>query len=124
MRKILAATAAALTFGGAIAAAALPATAQAREWREHHEWRGGHEWRGRGDWDHHRDGGAALAAGIAGLAVGAALAGGGPHYYSYGYSYPAYGYGYDYGPAVCETQRWVWDPYIGRHVLVRRHYPC
>lgn len=124
MRKILAATAAALTFGGAVAAAALPATAQAREWRGEH-----HEWRGRGDWDHHRDsGGAALAAGIAGLAIGAALSGGGPHYYSYGYSYPAYRYDYydddDYRPAICETQRWVWDPYIGRHVLVRRHYPC
>ena len=125
MRKILAAGMAALTFGGAVTAAALPATAQARDWHDgdRHEYRG-RDFHGHGDWDRHRgDGGAAIAAGIAGLAIGAALSDGGPRYYSYGY--PAYSYDDDDAPyAVCETQRWVWDPYIGRHVLVRRHYPC
>jgi hypothetical protein len=127
MRKILAAGAAALTLGGAMAAAAVPATAQAREWHGGHHG-GGHAWRGHGGWDHHYrgGGGATIAAGIAGLAIGAALADSGPRYYGgygYSYGYPGY-YGYDYGPAVCETSRWVWDPYIGRRVLVRQHYPC
>jgi hypothetical protein len=122
MRKILAAGMAALTVGGAVATAALPSTVQAREWHGgHHNWRG-HAYRG--DWRHHRhDDGAAIVAGIAGLAIGAALADDGRGYYGYGYGYPAY-YDYGYRPAVCESDRWVWDPYIGHRVLVRRHYPC
>lgn len=141
MRKILAAGLAALTFGGAVAAAALPTAADAREWH------GGYGDRGfRGDWGHHRrdNGGAAVVAGIAGLAIGAALANSGHHgyrrdydrgyygrsYYDYGYS-PGYydeddyGYGYGYQPyAVCTSRHWVWDPYIGRRVLVTSHYAC
>jgi hypothetical protein len=112
MRKTLAAGLAALTFGGAVAAAAVPATAEARPY--HH------------GYSHHRGGdaaGAAIVAGIAGLALGAALSDNHPHYYSRSYyGYPAYGYGY--GPRVCETRHWTWDPYIGRRVLVTSHYAC
>lgn len=114
MRKTLAAGLAALTFGGAVAAAAVPATADARPYHY--------------GYGHHRHGdaaGAAIVAGIAGLALGAALSDNHPHYYSRGY-YPAYryDYSYGYGPRVCETRHWTWDPYIGRRVLVTSHYAC
>ena len=94
------------------------ATADARDYHGGYGYRGG--------WDHHGgNGGAALVAGIAGLAIGAAIAESGhPHYrggYAYGYGYPAYGYG---GYGVCETRHWTWDPYIGRRVLVTQHYAC
>jgi hypothetical protein len=119
MRKILAAGVAALTFGGAVAAAAIPTTAAAREFHGGYGYRGG--------WDHHHgDNGAAIFAGVAGLALGAALADSGHHHYyrSYGYGPAYYNYDYDYAPAVCESRRWVWDPYIGRRVLVTHHYAC
>jgi hypothetical protein len=115
MRKTLAAGLAALTFGGAVAAAALPTAAEARP----HGYYGGHYYR-------HNDNGAAVVAGIAGLAIGAALASNShPHYYrSYGYSYgPGY-YDYGYYPRICESRRWVWDPYIGRRVLITNRYEC
>ena len=139
MRKILAAGLAALTFGSAVAAAAIPTAADAREWR------GDRGYGYRGDWNHHRrgDGGGAIVAGIAGLAIGAALASGGhrdnygrgyygrrDYDYGYGYGYSPgyydegdYGYGYD-SYAVCASRHWVWDPYIGRRVLVTSHYAC
>src|ERR1700761_1723960 len=105
MRKMLTAGLAALTLGSAVAAAAVPATADARPYY-------GHYYR-------HGNGGAAVAAGIAGLAIGAAIADSGrPHYYGYGYGYPGYGSG------VCEPRHWAWDPYVGRRVLVTQHYPC
>jgi hypothetical protein len=115
MRKTLAAGLAALTFGGAVAAAAIPTTAAAREWRG-----GYHGYRG--DWDHHRgNNGAAIFAGVAGLALGAALADGGHRYYGgYGYAPGYYGYGY----RTCVSRHWTWDPYIGRRVLVTTHYAC
>jgi hypothetical protein len=131
MRKIVTAGLAAVTLGGAIAASAAPAEAQPyRGWGGYYGgyYHGGH---------HHNDvAGPALAAGVLGLAVGAALGSSAPHYaaypaYSYGYApaYPAYGYapgyyGYSYGPAYCQTGRWAWDPYIGRRVWVRSAYPC
>lgn len=144
MRKTLAAGLAALSFGGAIAATALPSAAEARDWR------GGYYG---GDWDrhhhHNNSTGTAIVAGIAGLAIGAALAdsshsrsyyNGGYYdrgYYDRGYGYygsgyGSYGYGYapgyyDYGYqpyAMCESRRWVWDPYIGRRVLIRSRYAC
>jgi len=62
-------------------------------------------------WRHHyyHHGGGALAAGIAGLAVGAAIAG----------SHPYYGpYGYYYGPR-CRVYT-VWSPYYGAYVQRRR----
>jgi hypothetical protein len=134
MKKTLAAATAALTFGGAVAAAALPTAAQARDWRG-----GGYRYYGGyGGYHHHNDAaGAALVAGIAGLAIGAALADSGHRsyyrsgYYGYGYvpGYDGYGPGYyDYGYyrpyGVCSSERWVWDPYIHERVLIRHRYAC
>lgn len=69
-------------------------------------------------------GGGAVLAGVAGLAVGAALASG--PYYRGGYGYygdPYYhdyyrGYGYGYYPRGCFIER-RFDPYYGRPVHVR-----
>lgn len=135
MRKVLAAGMAAITFGGAMAAA-LPAAADEHGWHgDHHGYRGEYGgYRGdygdyRGDWDHHRRHGdnaaaAALVAGIAGLAIGAALTDGNHRTYSRGYYAPGY-YDYGYRPyAMCESRRWVWDPYIGRRVMVTSRYEC
>lgn len=126
MRRTIAAALAALTFAGAIAT-----TAEARDRR------------------HYRDrdnNGAAVAAGVAGLAIGAALASGSRDrgYYNNGRYYDRgyYGRGYDnrryyrdrryYGPPRysyydnrrpyrqrCDTVR-QWDPYYGGYVRVRR----
>jgi hypothetical protein len=71
-----------------------------------------------------------VAAGVVGLALGAALASdpGYSHrgYYDRGYYdggyYPGY-YGYG-GYRTCETTRWVWDPYIGRRVPMVSRYAC
>ncbi len=134
MRKVLVATMAAVTFGGAVAAAALPAQAQSRYYSQR-------------DYRHNRnndnDVGVAIAAGVVGLALGAALAGSSNRssrgYYSQGYGYnqrygynqpygysqryaPAYGQGYGY--QVCESRRRVYDPYLGRRVVVRERYAC
>lgn len=76
MKKVVAAGLAALTLGGSLSAAGA-ADAQARY----------HGYYGHRGYDR---GGTALAAGIAGLAIGAAVAGQ-PRYYG---AYPAYGYGY------------------------------
>ena len=122
MRKTLAAGLAALTFGGAVAAAAIPTAAEARP-------HGGYYGGGYGYGGHHyrhNDNGAAIVAGIAGLAIGAAIADGGRShsYYRGGYGYaPAYDYDY-YRPRICESRRWTWDPYIGRRVLVTSRYEC
>src|SRR5579859_7247538 len=98
MRKALTAALAALTLGGAVSATAVT-SAEARPYY------GGHYYG-------HRGNGAGLAvAGIAGLALGAAIASDHPRYYR----------GY-YG--TCYTTRWVWDPYYGRRVPVREAYPC
>jgi hypothetical protein len=119
MRKALTAAMAAITLGGAVCATAAPAEAQ--------HYRGGYY----GGHYRHDNGGAAVAAGVLGLALGAAIASdhGYSHgYYDRGYGYyggPAYAYGYGY-PAyrTCVTTRWVWDPYIGRRVPVREAYAC
>jgi hypothetical protein len=112
MKKLLTAGLAALTLGGSVLGAAAPASAR--------------------DWDHHggryygHGNGAAVAAGIAGLAVGAALAGGGNYYAPPGYYYgppPAYYAGpayYSYYHS-CRVA-WRWDPYWGRYVRVRACY--
>ncbi|WP_207801754.1 hypothetical protein [Phenylobacterium hankyongense] len=137
MKKSLAAAMAAITFGGAVAATALPAQA---ERYEHH---GGYDHGGYGRgyeggryYGHRDNGGAALAAGVVGLALGAALASSNNHSYGYsnrsygynnGYYAPSYGYsgyGYDEPYQVCESRRWVYDPYIGRRVMVRSSYAC
>lgn len=118
-KKILTGALAALTLGGAMAAAAtLPAAAQ-----EHWGWRGGHErgygrgydrdrgWRGY-DRDRGWRGGGGTAA-LLGLSLGAALAG--------GYTAPAY-----YPPAYYTVPRCRveirWNPYWGGYDRVRVCY--
>ncbi len=114
MRKIITAGLAALTLAGGLGAASANAE----------EWRGGNR--------HHDGSGAAVAAGIAGLAIGAALASDHDRYdgrgydrgygdYRSGYYYrtPARAYGdYDrrgyYDHRRCVT-RTVWDPYWGEY---------
>jgi hypothetical protein len=66
-----------------------------------------------------------VGAGLAGFALGAALAG------PYGYGYPGYYYGpgyydgYDgYYGAACVGTRRVWDPYYGGYVIRRFRYAC
>jgi hypothetical protein len=119
MRKALTAAMAAITLGGAVCATATSAEAQ-------HYGHGGYYHGGHG---HYGNGGAAVAAGVVGLALGAAIASNHGPYYGNGYyapAYaPAYAYGYDYPYyRTCVTTRWVWDPYYGRRVPVRQPYAC
>ena len=97
MRKIITAGLAAATL---VAGLGIGSTASAEE--RHH--------------DHDR--GAAVAAGIAGLAVGAAIAGSHPRYYydEGGYYDRPYGYYYD---RRCRSYT-VWDPYAYAYVVRRR----
>ena len=112
MRKALTAAMAAITLGGAVCAAAAPADARP------HGYYGGHYYR-------HGNGGAAVAAGVVGLALGAALASNHGPYYGHAYYGGPYAYDYDYPYyRTCVTTRWVWDPYIGRRVPVRQPYAC
>ena len=69
----------------------------------------------------HGDAGAAVAAGILGLAVGAAIASS-HHDYDRGY-YGGYGYGYApaYYGETCRSY-WQWSPRWGRYVRVERCY--
>ena len=131
MRKILTTALAALTLGGAALAAAAPASADPHGWHGGGgggDWHGGggHDWHGggwRGDGWRGDDGGAALVAGIAGLAIGATLA---DHSYGYG-SGPYYGGGpgyYDEPYATCYASRRVWDGYAGRYIIERTPYAC
>jgi hypothetical protein len=130
MRKTLSVALAALTLaGGALSAGA----ADARDHRYYNSGRYYHRDR--------NDDGAAIVAGIAGLAIGAALAGGGhDRYYDNGYrgSYyrqgyydrgrydrgyynrgyyaqPGYAYGYGYAPRRCRTTTY-WDPYADAYI--------
>ena len=111
MKKLLIGALTGLTAAGALAAAA---PASARDW-DHNQYRG-------------HDDGAAVAAGIAGLAVGAALASGDHGYYApapvyYGGPPPAYYAGptyYSYA-GRCHTQ-WRWSPYWRRYERVRACY--
>ena len=128
MRKILAASVAALTFAGAVAATAPAEARPYGHYRYYHR-------------HHDNDAGVAIAAGVVGLALGAALASdsGRSGYYNRGYySRPYYdgyygrpyyggygGYGaYDGGYAVCTSRRLVWDPYIRRRVEIVDRYAC
>lgn len=117
MRKILTGALATLTLAGALAAAA-PASAHDR---------------------HRGNSGAAVAAGIAGLAIGAALASGNDGYYYYdrpyygsyyaprAYYYDAPPPGYYAGPRYyyrhggCRSE-WRWDRWSGGYVRVRACY--
>lgn len=130
MRKLLTAAMAAITLGGAVAATATPAAARPHGYYGGGYYGGGY-YGGRYYGGHHHHGdaaGAAVVAGIAGLALGAALADNGSRYSRvyYGPAYD-YDYGYVYGPPryrICEGSHWAWDPYIGRNVLVRDRYAC
>ena len=116
MKKVLTGALAALTLVGAAAATVTPAAAQ--------PWRGGYHggyggYRGgygyRGGWGP----GAAVGAGILGLAVGASLAH--PAYgYGYGYGAPGPYYG-GYGYYGCRTHL-RWNPYWGGYERVRACY--
>lgn len=141
MRKVLASTIAAVTFGGAVAATAAPA--QAQSYYRHR------------DRDNNDAAAAAIIAGVAGLALGAALAskdknrgyynnrnydpryGSSRGYYNNGYGYaPGYayapqygsaygaGYGSGYGYRTCTRTERVWDPYRHRTVKVKRRFAC
>ncbi len=116
MNKIIAGGLAALTLAGTLAASA-PASAEPYR---------GHYYR------HHDNSGAAIAAGIAGLAIGAAIAGGSNHGYDRYASRPVYYYdgpppAYYAGPTYysryerCRTQ-WRWDRYYQEYVRVRACY--
>ena len=108
MKKILTGGLAALTLGGVVLGGATTASARG--------------------WDHHDNGGAAVAAGIAGLAIGAALASSDRGYYAPAPAYyaqpapgyyegPAYGNSYD----RCRTE-WRWNPRWGHYQRVRACY--
>ena len=123
MRKALTVAMAAITLGGAVVATAAPA--EARPHGYYGGYYGGHY--------RHDNTGAAVAAGVVGLALGAALASNSHSYYDRGYydrgyyapGYYAPGYYYGgYGYRTCESTRWVWDPYIGRRVPVTSRYAC
>jgi hypothetical protein len=120
MKKIITGAMAALTLGSA----AIAGPASARGWYGYH---------------HDNDAGAAIAGGLVGLALGAAIAGSSrQHYYGgyydrgyYGAPYygPAYygGYGGYYGAGyggVCIGRRTVWDPYWDGYRVRTFRYAC
>lgn len=125
MRNLLKKTLLGATLGATVLTVAAPAEAQ---YRRYHR-----------DRDHT---GAAVVAGVAGLAIGAALASGrrdryydrgGYGYYNRGYGYYDRGYYprraynrgyynrgyYDRGYGYRCRTRWTYDPYVGRRVRVR-----
>ena len=120
MRKIWTSAAAGLALVGTAVTVATPADAQ--------RWRGGGRYHG--GWHRGGGSGAAVAAGILGLGVGAAIASSNRGYYAhpgyYGYGAPVYyggpgyyapppPYAYGYG---CRSD-WRWDGWRGRYVRVR-----
>ena len=131
MRKILLAGAAATTLIGGTTASVAPASAQNMHMHNGGHY-GGHSYGYHGGYyGHGHYYGGALAAGVIGFGLGAALAS--PYYYDsypgyyYGPSYyygPDYGYGYGYGYGTCYSRQWVWSPYAGRYVLQSVPYAC
>ena len=107
MKKILTGALAALTLGGVVLGGATQASAR--------------------DWDHHGGGGAAVAAGIAGLAIGAAIASDHPYYAAAPAYYAAPPPAYYEGPAYYSYDRdcrveWRWNRHWGRYERVRACY--
>lgn len=141
MRKMLTAAVAAITVAGGVAAVSGPAQAEPYRYYRHKD-------------RNNNDAGVAIAAGVVGLALGAALASSGNNrrsssYYDNGYYQPYYGnsyYGsgyrqpyydrgpysrpyayqdrYAYSPRVCTTRERVYDRYTGRPMTIRRQYAC
>jgi hypothetical protein len=119
MKKLIAGALAAFT----LAAVAMPASAEARPYH------GGYGYYG----DRHRGNGDAVAAGIAGLAIGAIIGSAASQprgYYEQprgyygapsGYYGPSRGY---HEPRYCVSRDRVWDPYLGRRVTIERSYQC
>ena len=108
MKKILTGALAALTLGGVVLGGATQASAR--------------------DWDHHGDRtGAAVVAGIAGLAIGAALASDHPYYAPAPVYYAAPPPAYYEGPAYysydndCRVE-WRWNRRWGHYERVRACY--
>jgi hypothetical protein len=125
MRKFMTSALAAVTFAGAVAATATPAAADHYRRTYYRSHRGSDA------------AAAAIVAGVAGLAIGSALSsnGGSRTYYReryydrpyYGRSYYGGSYYYDddyYRPRICISRERVWDPYIGRRVVIQREYHC
>lgn len=118
MRKLLSVVLAAATVAGGFATAG---AADARERGRYYD-----RYDGRYDGRYYRrqnDDGAAVAAGIAGLIIGSALASGSnsrTYYDNRGYYAPRYGYSY-YEPRYrrCRTVT-SWDPYYGGYVRQTR----
>jgi hypothetical protein len=120
MNKMVTGAMTALTLAGTALSAA---PASARDW---------------GGYRHHNDDvGYAVAGGLVGLALGAALSshhdyyggyggyGYAPYGYGYGGAYRPYGYGYyQPGYATCVARRPMWDPYYGRYVTRPVRYAC
>ena len=112
MRKLLTASLAALTLASTLAGATAASAQYHRDGRHDHD-----------------NSGAAVAAGIAGLAVGAALASGDHGRYDgyrggYYYGEPRYAYSYYYGDGYagarhCRTRN-VWDPYARAYIQQTR----
>lgn len=113
MKKLIAGALAAVT----MAAVTIP-TADARPYRD------GGRYYSYGN--NHRHNGDAVAAGIAGLAIGAIIgsASSQPRYYDAPRGYYAPPPRVYYEPRYCSTRDWAWDPYLRRNVLVERSYPC
>lgn len=122
MGKTLSAALAALTLAGGVLATS------AADARPHGYHGGGYYHGGRYYYRDRHNGDAALAAGVVGLALGAALASGGghssyyyrdypppPRYYHRYYGPPPYAYGYGYPRGGCRTQTY-WDPYYDTYV--------
>jgi hypothetical protein len=131
MRKALTTTLAAVTAVGAVLATAAPAEAQ-----RYRHYNGGHRHHGGGDAT-----AAAIIGGVAGLALGAAIAGNGDGHRSRSYYNGGYSSGYAYDPRydsynggyyayrepryrTCISRDRVWDPYIERRVTIERRYAC
>ena len=128
MRKFLRIAAGVSALAGSLAAVATPA--EARPYGGGRGYYGGGHYggygggyRGYGGYRHGGHAGTAIVAGVAGLALGAALADG-PRYGGY-YGGPprAYGYGGGYGGGYYEPRpyyaphcwtRFQWDPYYGQ----------
>ncbi len=111
MKHIIAAGLAALTMAAAIAPAAGALAQDNRQYDRSHD--GDRRDGDRRDHDRRDNNGAAVAAGIAGLAVGAALANRGEYRDGYYYGQPQYAYDYYYGQNYsgrrhCHTYRY-WD---------------